>query len=76
MKDNYRQWHPHKLSMVLDRPVSSLQLSDHVINALDNAKIYTIKDLLQLTKDKLLIIPQLSDASVDTILHKLQLLGF
>lgn len=62
--------------MVLNRPVSSLQLPDHIVNALDNAQIHTISDVLKLTKHQLLNIPLLSNDSVDTILRKLRLLGF
>ena len=74
MKDDYLNWHPHKLTMVLNRPISSLQLPEHIVNTLDNAHIHTISDLLKLTKCQLSNVPLMTDYSVDTILRKLRLL--
>lgn len=60
----------------LELSLAEIDLSVRTVNCLEEEKIFTVLDLLQCTRDRLLQITNLGEKTVETIYAALEKLGF
>ncbi len=60
----------------LELSLAEIDLSVRTINCLEEDKIFTVFDLLQCTRERLLQIPNLGEKTVETVYAALEEIGF
>jgi DNA-directed RNA polymerase subunit alpha len=60
----------------LELSLAEIDLSVRTVNCLEEESIFTVQDLLQCTRERLLQIPNLGEKTIETIYAALENLGF
>jgi DNA-directed RNA polymerase subunit alpha len=60
----------------LELSLAEIDLSVRTVNCLEEDKIFTVLDLLQCTRQRLMQIPNLGDKTVETIYAALEKIGY
>ena len=60
----------------LELSLAETDLSVRIVNCLEEDKIFTVQDLLQCTRERLLTIPNLGEKTIEVIYAALEKIGF
>lgn len=72
----YTEWSREKLEDTLDESITLIGLSVRTNNCLEEKGIFTIRDLLNCTKDDLMGIANFGEKSYDEVMSALKAMGF
>jgi len=72
----YTGWSKETLDRVLDESILALGLSVRTSNCLEGKGIFTIRDLLNCTKEDLMSIPNFGEKTYEEVMGCLKAMGF